>query len=114
MPIARARKGIGGVTGRSSPAVFNDYNEVTMSRLHAHSESHLVERIGWLRAAVLGANDGIVSTASLIVGVAAALVFPVASTFTVAVMVGWLLVLSGAVTIFDAFTVEGTGPFFWE
>jgi VIT1/CCC1 family predicted Fe2+/Mn2+ transporter len=41
-----------------------------MSRLHP--ESHLVERIGWLRAAVLGANDGIVSTASLIVGVAAA------------------------------------------
>ncbi len=43
-----------------------------MSRLHRHPESHLVERIGWLRAAVLGANDGIVSTASLIVGVAAA------------------------------------------
>jgi VIT1/CCC1 family predicted Fe2+/Mn2+ transporter len=43
-----------------------------MSRLRAHPESHLVERIGWLRAAVLGANDGIVSTASLIVGVAAA------------------------------------------
>ncbi|OYU69569.1 MAG: hypothetical protein CFE28_05875 [Alphaproteobacteria bacterium PA2] len=41
-----------------------------MSRLH--SERHLVSRIGWLRAAVLGANDGIVSTASLIVGVAAA------------------------------------------
>jgi VIT1/CCC1 family predicted Fe2+/Mn2+ transporter len=41
-----------------------------MSRLHA--ERHLVSRIGWLRAAVLGANDGIVSTASLIVGVAAA------------------------------------------
>ena len=37
-----------------------------------HSERHLVKRIGWLRAAVLGANDGIVSTASLIVGVAAA------------------------------------------
>ena len=37
-----------------------------------HPERHLVERIGWLRAAVLGANDGIVSTASLIVGVAAA------------------------------------------
>ena len=35
-------------------------------------ETHAVERIGWLRAAVLGANDGIVSTASLIVGVAAA------------------------------------------
>ncbi len=37
-----------------------------------HKETHLVARIGWLRAAVLGANDGIVSTASLIVGVAAA------------------------------------------
>src|ERR1700719_722505 len=43
-----------------------------MSRLHVHPEKHLVDRIGWLRAAVLGANDGIVSTASLIVGVAAA------------------------------------------
>jgi VIT1/CCC1 family predicted Fe2+/Mn2+ transporter len=43
-----------------------------MSRLRSHTESHLVSRIGWLRAAVLGANDGIVSTASLIVGVAAA------------------------------------------
>jgi vacuolar iron transporter family protein len=41
-----------------------------VSRLH--TERHLVSRIGWLRAAVLGANDGIVSTASLIVGVAAA------------------------------------------
>lgn len=41
-----------------------------MSRLHIHTENHLVKRIGWLRAAVLGANDGIVSTASLIVGVA--------------------------------------------
>lgn len=37
-----------------------------------HGEKHLVQRIGWLRAAVLGANDGILSTASLIVGVAAA------------------------------------------
>ena len=37
-----------------------------------HLERHRSERIGWLRAAVLGANDGIVSTASLIVGVAAA------------------------------------------
>jgi len=41
--------------------------------MHAlHRENHLVERIGWLRAAVLGANDGLISTASLIVGVAAA------------------------------------------
>jgi vacuolar iron transporter family protein len=37
-----------------------------------HSEDHRTHRVGWLRAAVLGANDGIVSTASLIVGVAAA------------------------------------------
>lgn len=37
-----------------------------------HRERHRIERIGWLRAAVLGANDGIVSTASLLVGVAAA------------------------------------------
>ena len=43
-----------------------------MSRLRLHPENHFVDRIGWLRAAVLGANDGIISTASLIVGVAAA------------------------------------------
>jgi VIT1/CCC1 family predicted Fe2+/Mn2+ transporter len=43
-----------------------------MSRLHRHTESHATSRIGWLRAAVMGANDGIVSTASLIVGVASA------------------------------------------
>jgi vacuolar iron transporter family protein len=40
--------------------------------LQSHPERHLVERIGWLRAAVLGANDGIISTASLMVGVASA------------------------------------------
>ena len=45
-----------------------------MRALHRHREHHLVQRIGWLRAAVLGANDGIVSTASLVVGVAAAAV----------------------------------------
>lgn len=38
----------------------------------SHAEAHRSHRVGWLRAAVLGANDGIVSTASLIVGVAAA------------------------------------------
>ena len=40
--------------------------------LHRHRERHRTDRIGWLRAAVLGANDGIVSTASLVLGVAAA------------------------------------------
>jgi VIT1/CCC1 family predicted Fe2+/Mn2+ transporter len=54
----------GGVIQRSSRG--------DMTRLRLHRERHLVQRIGWLRAAVLGANDGIVSTASLIVGVAAA------------------------------------------
>jgi vacuolar iron transporter family protein len=43
-----------------------------MSRLRPPPQRHFVNRIGWLRAAVLGANDGILSTASLIVGVAAA------------------------------------------
>ncbi len=38
----------------------------------SHSEKHLIARIGWLRAAVLGANDGVLSTGSLILGVAAA------------------------------------------
>lgn len=42
------------------------------SETRAHSESHSTSRVGWLRAAVLGANDGIVSTASLVVGIAAA------------------------------------------
>jgi VIT1/CCC1 family predicted Fe2+/Mn2+ transporter len=39
---------------------------------NSHKEFHRTERIGWLRAAVLGANDGIISVASLVVGVAAA------------------------------------------
>ena len=43
-----------------------------MSSVHLSPELHRTDRIAWLRAAVLGANDGIVSTASLIVGVAAA------------------------------------------
>jgi VIT1/CCC1 family predicted Fe2+/Mn2+ transporter len=43
-----------------------------MAHFGRHNERHRSDRIGWLRAAVLGANDGIVSTASLVVGVAAA------------------------------------------
>lgn len=45
---------------------------MTSARSRAHMERHRTDRIGWLRAAVLGANDGIVSTASLVAGVAAA------------------------------------------
>ena len=47
-----------------------------MARSHFHTERHQISRIGWMRAAVLGANDGIVSTASLIIGVAAASAAP--------------------------------------
>lgn len=43
-----------------------------MSLKAPHHERHTVERLGWIRAAMLGANDGIVSTASLIIGVASA------------------------------------------
>jgi vacuolar iron transporter family protein len=43
-----------------------------MHSLRRHAERHRTDRIGWLRATVLGANDGIVSTASLVLGVAAA------------------------------------------
>jgi len=43
-----------------------------MARLAGHSEGHAVGRLGWLRAVVLGANDGILSTSSLIIGVASA------------------------------------------
>lgn len=46
--------------------------EEAISRLRHHPGKQLVDRIGWLRAAVLGANDGIISTASLVVDVAAA------------------------------------------
>src|SRR6476469_5680488 len=42
-----------------------------MKNVSAHSEAHMVQRVGWLRAAVLGANDGLCSVSSLIVGVAA-------------------------------------------
>ena len=45
---------------------------MTLSYESAHEELHFINRAGWLRAAVLGANDGIVSVSSLIVGVAAA------------------------------------------
>jgi vacuolar iron transporter family protein len=43
-----------------------------MARRARHSEHHLIDRLGWLRAAVLGANDGVLSTSSLIIGVASA------------------------------------------
>ena len=63
-----------------------------MSRLH--KENHLVARIGWLRAAVLGANDGIISTASLILGVASA-----ASSGNEALVAGVAGLVAGAMSM---------------
>ena len=65
-----------------------------MTRLRLHPENHLVTRIGWLRAAVLGANDGIVSTASLIVGVAAA-----AATQSAVLIAGVAGLVAGAMSM---------------
>ena len=65
-----------------------------MARIHLHPEHHLVARIGWLRAAVLGANDGILSTASLIVGVAAA-----ASTKNAVLVAGVAGLVAGAMSM---------------
>ena len=55
---------------------------MTSATRRLHREHHRSDRIGWLRAAVLGANDGIVSTASLVVGVAAAQASPSAIVMT--------------------------------
>jgi len=65
-----------------------------MSHLHLHAERHAVDRIGWLRAAVLGANDGIVSTASLIVGVASA-----AATHGSILLAGTASLVAGAMSM---------------
>jgi VIT1/CCC1 family predicted Fe2+/Mn2+ transporter len=65
-----------------------------MVRRSRHIERHQAGRLGWLRAAVLGANDGIVSTASLIVGVAAA------STSTHAILLaGVAALVAGAMSM---------------
>lgn len=67
-----------------------------MSRLHLkqHTEAHRTHRVGWLRAAVLGANDGIVSTASLLVGVAAA-----NTSQTTLLMTGVAALVAGAMSM---------------
>lgn len=65
-----------------------------MARYQGHTERHAIARIGWLRAAVLGANDGIVSTASLIVGVAAA-----ASTREAILLTGAAGLVAGAMSM---------------
>ncbi|MTD93516.1 hypothetical protein GIW81_04105 [Hyphomicrobium sp. xq] len=66
-------------------------------------------------AALAKKNDRLYwgGVAMAIVG-ALALLFPFGATLAIAIMAGWLLILAGAVTIADAFTVEGTGPFFGQ
>ena len=59
-----------------------------------HSEFHRLHHIGWLRAAVLGANDGIVSTASLLIGVAAA-----GATHDTLIITGIAGLVSGAMSM---------------
>jgi VIT1/CCC1 family predicted Fe2+/Mn2+ transporter len=59
-----------------------------------HKENHLISRIGWLRAAVLGANDGIISTASLILGVASA-----SSSSSQAILSGIAGLVAGAMSM---------------
>ena len=59
-----------------------------------HGEFHRIERIGWLRAAVLGANDGIISTASLLVGVASA-----HTTHSELLVVGGAALIAGAMSM---------------
>jgi VIT1/CCC1 family predicted Fe2+/Mn2+ transporter len=66
----------------------------TMRPLHRHSENHRTDRIGWLRAAVLGANDGIVSTASLVLGVAAA-----SASHTSILLTGVAALVAGAMSM---------------
>lgn len=63
-------------------------------RLIQHTEAHRTHRVGWLRAAVLGANDGIVSTASLLVGVAAA-----SASQTTLLMTGVAALVAGAMSM---------------
>ncbi|MEO1553214.1 MAG: VIT family protein [Pseudomonadota bacterium] len=60
----------------------------------AHEEPHYIHRTGWLRAAVLGANDGILSTASLMIGVAAA-----AASFNDILLAGIAALVAGALSM---------------
>jgi VIT1/CCC1 family predicted Fe2+/Mn2+ transporter len=65
-----------------------------MARKPRHFEAHLVTRLGWLRAAVLGANDGLLSTASLMIGVASA-----AATYRATVVAGIAGLVAGAMSM---------------
>jgi VIT1/CCC1 family predicted Fe2+/Mn2+ transporter len=74
MPPPGRPDGVAGAVGGRLGVVTTSASQPARSKLppdhHHHSEQHRSHRAGWVRAAVLGANDGVVSTASLIVGVA--------------------------------------------
>jgi VIT1/CCC1 family predicted Fe2+/Mn2+ transporter len=89
--LATERKVSASTHKQALSAVRRLYNQ-SMSRLHL--ENHQTDRVGWLRASVLGANDGIVSTASLIAGVAAAGVSP-----SQIVMTGVAALIAGALSM---------------
>src|SRR2546421_3474754 len=86
--LSRRRRGEGGM-GERCPHI----TETTGMARH-HRERHRTGRIGWLRAAVLGANDGIVSTASLVLGVAAA-----QATHSTVVVAGGAGLVAGAMSM---------------
>lgn len=65
-----------------------------MTEFAAHDEHHYIQRTGWLRAAVLGANDGILSTSSLMIGVAAA-----AASFQDILLAGIAALVAGALSM---------------
>ncbi len=65
-----------------------------MTFISAHEEPHYIQRTGWLRAAVLGANDGILSTASLMIGIAAA-----AATMNDILLAGIAALFAGALSM---------------
>lgn len=65
-----------------------------MTIISAHEEPHYIHRTGWLRAAVLGANDGILSTASLMIGVAAA-----AASMNAILLAGIAALVAGALSM---------------
>ncbi|MCL4764604.1 MAG: HdeD family acid-resistance protein [Hyphomicrobiaceae bacterium] len=83
-------------------------SEATIPAAGRQMPHDLAERIASKRTEIFW-----IGVAMVIVGILA-LLFPVFTTFTVELMIGWVLVLAGLVTAYGAFSVEGTGPFFGE
>jgi len=74
-----------------------------------HTERHRIKRAGWLRAAVLGANDGVVSTASLVLGVAAA-----SSSRAGILVAGVAGLVAGALSLWALFELRNPDPALFE